>query len=104
LLDKDGKVANNPKLDEGTREAGPGRESAWITSDFSDGGIYLFNVEADGLWTIEISDGEQPVDDVQPRGIELLGVPLSLLISVLVVPVAIGIVILWRLKRSRVRG
>ena len=104
LLDKDGKVANNPKLDEGTREAGPGRESAWITSDFSDGGIYLFNVEADGLWIIEISDGEQPVDDVQPRGIELLGVPLSLLISVLVVPVAIGIVILWRLKRSRVRG
>jgi hypothetical protein len=104
LLDKDGKVANNPKLDEGKREAGPGRESAWITSDFSEGGIYLFNVQADGLWTIEISDGEQPVDDVQPRGIELLGVPLSLLIGVVVVPVAIGIVLLWGLKRSRVRG
>ena len=104
LLDEDGKVANNPKLDEGKREAGAGRESAWITSDFSEGGIYLFNVQSDGLWTIEISDGEQPVDDVQPRGIELLGVPLSLLIGVLVVPAAIGIVLLWGLKRSSVRG
>ena len=104
MLDKDGKVANNPKLDEGRREVGAGRGSAWITSDFSEGGIYLFNVESDGLWTIEISDGEQPVDDVQPRGIELLGVPLSLLIGVMVVPVAIGIVLLWGLKRSRVRG
>jgi len=49
-------------------------------------------------------DGEQPVDAMQPRGIELLGVPLSLVIGVLVVPVAVGIVILWGLKRSRVRG
>jgi hypothetical protein len=104
LLDKDGKVASNPKLDEGKREIGSGWGSAWITSDFSEGGIYLFNVESDGLWTIEISDGEQPVDAMQPRGIELLGVPLSLVIGVLVVPVAVGIVILWGLKRSRVRG
>jgi hypothetical protein len=104
LLDKDGKVASNPKLDEGKREGALGREYAWITSDFSEGGIYLFNVESDGMWTIEISDGEQPVDDIQLRGIELLGVPLSLVIGVLVVPVAMGIVILWGLKRSRVRG
>ena len=104
LLDKDGKVASNTKLNEGKGATGSGEGSAWITSDFSEGGIYLFNVQSDGLWTIEISDGEQPVDDVQPRGIELLGVPLSLLISVLVVPVAIGIVLLWGLKRSRVRG
>src|SRR5918997_912603 len=104
LLDEDGKVANNPKLDEGKREIGSGWGSAWITSDFSEGGIYLFNVESDGLWTIEISDGEQPVDAMQPRGIELLGVPLSLVIGVLVVPVAVGLVILWGLKRSRVRG
>jgi hypothetical protein len=103
VLDTDGNVASNPKLDEGSSEAGTGPVSVWITGDYSEGGIYLLNVKSEGLWTIEISDGEQPVDHIQPRGIELLGVPLSLVIGVLVVPIVIGITILLGLKRSRVR-
>jgi hypothetical protein len=104
VLDTDGNVASNPKLDEGNNKASTGPVSAWITGDFSEGGIYLLNVKSDGLWTIEISDGDQPAGDTQPRVTELLGVPLSLVIGVLVVPLAIGIIILWGLKRSRVRG
>ena len=104
VLDTDGNVASNPKLDEGKSEAGTGSASGWITGDYSEGGIYLLNVKSDGLWTIEISDGEQPVDDARSRGVELLGLPLSLVIGILVVPVAIGLAILWGLKRSRVRG
>jgi hypothetical protein len=103
VLDTDGNVASNPKLDEGNSEAGTSRMSSWITGDFSEGGIYLLNVKSDDLWTIEISDGDQPAGDTQSRGTELLGVSLSVVIGVLVVPAAIGIIILWGFKRSRVR-
>lgn len=105
LLDKYGSSAKSSKLDEGKSEAGSGWMAAWTTVDIPEEGIYLLNIKSDGLWSIEITDGEEPVGVTQPTDIKLFGVvPLSLVIGVLVVPVVMGIIIYLGIRRSRVRG
>jgi hypothetical protein len=58
LLGADGNVVESDLANE-TNQAGQGTPDSISTMvDIPEGGIYLFNVRTDGLWTIEIVDAE----------------------------------------------
>ena len=87
LLDKDGNAVSFSSVSEGNDQSDPSLPStASATIDVPQDGIYVFDVRSDGLWRIEIAEGEQPVrDDVEPsRGKIMGGVPSETLVSALV--------------------
>jgi hypothetical protein len=78
LHDKDGNQVGLPPVDETDKSEQSPSESASTTVNIDEDGIYLFNVQSDGLWTIDIADAEQPADTQQPNSLEQ---DLSTLIS-----------------------
>ncbi len=70
LLDKNGKEAKVSVLD---KHKGPADADWTVASwmlDVGQDGIYLLDVQSDSLWTIEISDVDQPADAEQASSIE----------------------------------
>ncbi len=98
LLDEDDNYAGVSVLDKGEDWTGSGWSASWLTVDIPEEDIYLFNVQADSLWSIEIAEGEQPAGLRQPTGTDVLGVRLDLVIGVLMVPVVLAIIILGGLR------
>ena len=78
LHDKDGNQVGLPPVDETDKSEQSPSESASTTVNIHEDGIYLFNVQSDGLWTIDVADAEQPADTQQPNSLEQ---DLSTLIS-----------------------
>jgi hypothetical protein len=78
LHDKDGNQVGLPPVDETDKSEQSPSESASTTVNIDEDGIYLFNVQSDGLWTIDVADAEQPADTQQPNSLEQ---DLSTLIS-----------------------
>ncbi len=108
LLDKDGnKVGSALAHQTDQAERDPPTDVS-TTVDIAEDGIYLFDIQTDGLWTIEIADVEEPGDTEQPSSVErgtntpiapsILAVLLINLAWILVFAVAIR---LRRLKRKR---
>jgi hypothetical protein len=58
LLDSDGNVVKSGLANETGQSEQTPSSAATSTVDIPENGIYLFNVRADGLWTIEIADAE----------------------------------------------
>lgn len=69
LLDRDGNTVEAAFVDE-TDQAGAPSANVSTTVDIDEDGIYLFDVQTDGLWTIEIADGEEPAVAGQPSSTE----------------------------------
>ncbi len=94
LLDENGKPEGFSWLDEERGQDGSGRTTISSTVEVHEEGIYLFDVREEGLWTIQIADGDPPAEfGESSSGIEVLGVPLVLIIGALV-PVALALAIL----------
>ena len=98
LLNEDGNVAEVSVLDQGEIRSESGWTTTWLTADFPREGIYLLSIRAEGLWSVEIAEGEQPAVPEQPRSINILGMSASRVIGLFVVPIALGIIIFWGLK------
>lgn len=60
LLDTDGRAVRSNLTSEAEQAVQGAPDTISTTVDVPEDGIYLFNVRADGLWTIELSDAEQP--------------------------------------------
>ncbi|HEX2097468.1 MAG TPA: hypothetical protein VHF46_00220 [Rubrobacteraceae bacterium] len=60
LLDTDGRAVRANLTSEAEQPGQGSPDTISTTVDVPESGIYLFNVRADGLWTIEISDAEHP--------------------------------------------
>ena len=105
LLDENGKPEGFSWLAEQRGQDGSGRPSVSSTVEVHEEGIYLFEVREEGLWTIQITDGDPPAEFGESNsGIEVLGVPLVLIIGALV-PVALALVILLAAApRARTEG
>src|SRR5215208_7797384 len=108
LLDKDGnKVGSALAHQTDQAERDPPTDVS-TTVDIAEDGIYLFDIQTDGLWTIEITDVEEPGDTEQPSSVErgtntpiapsILAVLLINLAWILIFAVALR---LRRLKRKR---
>lgn len=70
LLDREGNVVE-PALVNETDQAGEDPSTDVSTTvDVEEDGIYLFNVQTTGLWTIDVSDVEEPPGDEQPNSKE----------------------------------
>ncbi len=94
LLDENGKPEGFSWLNEERGQDGSGRTTILSTVEVHEEGIYLFDVREEGLWTIQIADGDPPAEfGESSSGIEVLGVPLVLIIGALV-PVALALAIL----------
>lgn len=98
LLNEDGNVAEVSVLDQGEVRSDSGWTTTWLTADLPEEGIYLLSIRAEGLWSVEIAEGEQPAGSEQPRSINILGMSASRVIGLFVVPIALGIIIFWGLK------
>ena len=104
LLDKDGNAVSFSSVSEGNEQSDPGLPStASATVDVPQDDIYLFDVRSDGLWQIEIAEGEQPVrDDAEPpRGTIMGGVPLETFVSALL-GIGLAMTVLFLGSRGRV--
>ena len=104
LLDKDGNAVNFSSVSEGKDQSDPSLPStASGTVDVPQDGIYLFDVRSDGLWRIEIAEGEQPVhaDAERPTGKILGNVPSETLVSALV-GIVLALTVLFLGSRGRV--
>jgi hypothetical protein len=104
LLDKDGNVVNFSSVSEGYDQSGPSLPAtASATVDVPQDGIYLFDVRSDGLWKIEIAEGEQPVrDDAEPPWGKIMGgVPSETWVSALV-GIVLALTVLFLGSRGRV--
>jgi hypothetical protein len=104
LLDKDGNVVNFSSVSEGYDQSGPSLPAtASATVDVPQDGIYLFDVRSDGLWKIEIAEGEQPVRDnaEPPWGKIMGGVPSETWVSALV-GIVLALTVLFFGSRGRV--
>ena len=104
LLDKDGIVVNFSSVSEGYDQSGPSLPAtASATVDVPQDGIYLFDVRSDGLWKIEIAEGEQPVrDDAEPPWGKIMGgVPSETWVSALV-GIVLALTVLFFGSRGRV--
>ncbi len=94
LLGENGKPEGFSWLDEERGQDSSGRTTISSTVEVHEEGIYLFDVREEGLWTIQIADGDRPAEfGESSSGIEVLGVPLVLIIGALV-PVALALAIL----------
>ncbi len=100
LLDENGKPEGFSRLDEERGQDAEGRPTVSSTVEVQEEGIYLFDVREEGLWTIQITDGDRPAELGESSGIEVLGLPLELIIGSLV-PVALALPILFK---TRARG
>jgi hypothetical protein len=105
LLDENGKPEGFSWLDEQRGQDGSGRPTVSSTVEVHEEGIYLFDVREEGLWTIQIADGDPPAEfGESSSGIEVLGVPLVLIIGALV-PVALALPILLAIgPKGRTEG
>ncbi len=65
LLDRDGNPVEPAFVDETDQTGAPSANVSTMV-DIDEDGIYLFDIQTDGLWTIEIADGEEPADAGQP--------------------------------------
>ncbi len=65
LLDRDGNAVEPAFVDETDQTGAPSTDVS-TTVDIDDDGIYLFDVQTEGLWTIEIADAEGPDAAGQP--------------------------------------
>lgn len=104
LLDKDGNAVSFSSVSEGNDQSDPSLPStASATIDVPQDGIYVFDVRSDGLWRIEIAEGEQPVrDDVEPsRGKIMGGVPSETFVSALL-GIGLALTVLFIGSRGRV--
>jgi hypothetical protein len=104
LLDKDGNVVNFSSVSEGYDQSGPSLPAtASATVDVPQDGIYLFDVRSDGLWKIEIAEGEQPVrDNAEPPWGKIMGsVPSETWVSALV-GIVLALTVLFFGSRGRV--
>ncbi len=104
LLDKDGNAVSFSSVSEGNEQSDPSLPStASATVDVPQDGIYLFDVRSDGLWKIEIAEGEQPVrDDAEPpRGTIMGGVPSETFVSALL-GIGLAMTVLFLSSRGRV--
>jgi hypothetical protein len=104
LLDKDGNVVNFSSVSEGNDQSDPSLPAtASATVDVPQDGIYLFDVRSDGLWKIEIAEGEQPVrDDAEPPWGKIMGgVPSETWVSALV-GIVLALTVLFLGSRGRV--
>jgi len=94
LLGENGKPEGFSLIDAERGQDGSGQPTVSSTVEVHEEGIYLFNVREDGLWTIQITDGDPPAElGESSSGIEVLGVPLVLIIGALV-PVALTLTLL----------
>jgi hypothetical protein len=103
LLDKDGNAVSFSSVSEGNEQSDPSLPStASAMVDVPQDGIYLFDVRSDGLWKIEIAEGEQPVrDDAEPPRGKIMGsVPSETLVSALV-GVVLALTVLFLGSRGR---
>jgi hypothetical protein len=103
LLDKDGNPVSFSSVSEGNDQSNPSLPStASATVDVPQDGIYVFDVRSDGLWRIEIAEGEQPVrDDAEPSWGQIMGsVPPETLVSALV-GIMLGLTVLFLGSRGR---
>lgn len=98
LLNEDGNVAEVSVLDQGEVRSDSGWTTTWLTVEIPEEGIYLLGIRAEGLWSVEIAEGEQPAVSEQPRSINILGMSASRVIGLFVVPIVLGIIIFWGLK------
>lgn len=104
LLDENGKLEGFSLIGVERGQDGSGRPTVSSTVEVHEEGIYLFNVREDGLWTIQITDGDPPAELGESSGIEVLGVPLALIIGALV-PVALTLTLLLAIgPNSRTGG
>ena len=104
LLDKDGNAVSFSSISEGNDQSNPSLPStASATVDVPQDGIYVFDVRSDGLWRIEIAEGEQPVrDDTEPSRGQIMGsVPSETLVSALV-GIVLALTVLFLGSRGRV--
>ncbi len=62
LLDKDGNAVGPALVDETDRAERDPLANISTTVNVAEDGIYLFAVQAKGLWTIEVTDVEEPTD------------------------------------------
>ncbi len=103
LLDKDGNAVRFSSVSEGNDQSDPSLPStASATLDVPQDGIYVFDVRSDGLWRIEIAEGEQPVrDDAEPSRGQIMGsVPSETLVSALV-GIVLALTVLFLGSRGR---
>jgi hypothetical protein len=103
LLDKDGNPVSFSSVSEENDQSDPSLPStASGTLDVPQDGIYVFDVRSDGLWRIEIAEGEQPVrDDAEPsRGQIMDSVPSEMLVSALV-GIVLALTVLFLGSRGR---
>lgn len=89
LLDKNGNSEGISLLDEERGRADSNLPIISAGVNVGEEGIYLFNVQSDGLWTIEITDGGQPVHVAQQRGKNVLGVPFGVVVGALAMVVLV---------------
>jgi hypothetical protein len=104
LLDKDGNAVSFSSVSEGNEQSDPRLPStASATVDVPQDGIYLFDVRSDGLWKIEIAEGEQPdrADAEPPRGTIMGGVPSETFVGALLV-IGLAMTVLFLGSRGRV--
>jgi hypothetical protein len=62
LLDRDGNAVEAAFVDETDQTGGNPSANVSTSVDIDEDGIYLFDVQTEGLWTIEITDAEEPDD------------------------------------------
>jgi hypothetical protein len=76
LLDRDGNAVEAAFVDETDRNGGNPAANISTAVDIDEDGIYLFDIQTEGLWTIEITDAEEPDDARQLSSMEW-GVEIS---------------------------
>jgi hypothetical protein len=104
LLDKDGNAVSFSSVSEGNEQSDPRLPStASATVDVPQDGIYLFDVRSDGLWKIEIAEGEQPdrAGAEPPRGTIMGGVPSETFVGALL-GIGLAMTVLFLGSRGRV--
>ena len=93
LLDRDGNTVEPALVNETDQTGEDPSTDVSTTVDVEEDGIYLFNVQTDGLWTIDISDVEEPSSTERnaniPAGSDILLVLLINLAWFVILAVAV---------------